>query len=392
MGGDFYLSDKAVRQLKVYVQMDDVNIDFLLDTVSLKQVIRNPNWRAEADQRIEWLRKQDVDIRVLSPPGIEPSDVQVLVQMTRHHFPFGSAIVADRISGSGPTDQRYQEVFYDNFEWAVFENAMKWQIMERNQYDIRFERVDNALIELLARDIPVRGHCLYWNVDERNADWLKEMSEEQMDIEMQRRMDYMLDHYREDIVHWDVNNEQLHGRFFEEGSGRYDVLAAMFREAHRLAPETMMFLNDFNVVNNGNSAIALLNTVTELQQRGAVVDGLGVQSHFTGVVDIDIVAKRLDVLAEMGIPIYSTELDITLLDRNLRADNYENVLRLFYSYPAVHGIILWGFWEGTHWRPDAALWEGEDIMVSNVFFLIADLSLISCLLSYLCSSMIFSVH
>ena len=62
-----------------------------------------------------------------------PDDVEVDVFLKRHQFGFGTCIAADRVSGNSTQDQRYQEVLYDNFEWVVFENAMKWRRMEPNE-------------------------------------------------------------------------------------------------------------------------------------------------------------------------------------------------------------------------------------------------------------------
>ena len=53
-------------------------------------------------------------------------------------------------------------------------------------------------------------------------------------------------------------------------------------------------------------------------------------------------------------------------DKNVRADNYENVLRLYFSRPEIEGIMLWGFWDKKMWKPGAALWEGDDILVSHL--------------------------
>ena len=47
----------------MYVQMDDVDVEFLLDSASLKKIYRNPNWVEEANQRIDNIRKQNVEIR-----------------------------------------------------------------------------------------------------------------------------------------------------------------------------------------------------------------------------------------------------------------------------------------------------------------------------------------
>jgi endo-1,4-beta-xylanase len=65
----------------------------------------------------------------------------------------------------------------------------------------------------------------------------------------------------------------------------------------------------------------------------------------------------LDQFSEFGLPIESTELSLNMLDRELQADFMRDYLIALFSHPNVHGIMLWGFWEGRHWRPDAAMFE-----------------------------------
>ena len=74
--------------------------------------------------------------------------------------------------------------------------------------------------------------------------------------------------------------------------------------------------------------------------------------------------QRLDMLAKSGLPVWVTELDVVAHDENRRADFYEKALRALYGHPAVHGILLWGFWDQAHWRgADAALVKGNDLQV-----------------------------
>ena len=30
-----------------------------------------------------------------------------------------------------------------------------------------------------------------------------------------------------------------------------------------------------------------------------------------------------------------------------------------FSHPAYTGFLLWGFWEGRHWKPEAASWNQD---------------------------------
>ena len=74
--------------------------------------------------------------------------------------------------------------------------------------------------------------------------------------------------------------------------------------------------------------------------------------------------QRLDTLAQTGLPIWVTELDVLAQDENRRADFYEAALTALYGHPAVEGILFWGFWDQAHWRGEnAALVRGDNLEV-----------------------------
>jgi endo-1,4-beta-xylanase len=50
------------------------------------------------------------------------------------------------------------------------------------------------------------------------------------------------------VLHWDINNEMLHGNFFTEKTGNNDVRIEMFQKAKELDPDALRFVNDYNVL------------------------------------------------------------------------------------------------------------------------------------------------
>jgi GH35 family endo-1,4-beta-xylanase len=57
--------------------------------------------------------------------------------------------------------------------------------------------------------------------------------------------------------HWDVNNEMLHGDFFERESGNPDITMDMFRQIHKWDDHPTLFLNDYNVISNCDVAVVI---------------------------------------------------------------------------------------------------------------------------------------
>lgn len=74
---------------------------------------------------------------------------------------------------------------------------------------------------------------------------------------------------------------------------------------------------------------------------------------------------RLDKVAEAGLKIWITELTINSSDEHGKAAALEQLLTLFFSHPAVNGIILWHFWDGSNWHQTEALFTGPTIAVSD---------------------------
>ena len=65
------------------------------------------------------------------------------------------------------------------------------------------------------------------------------------------------------LEHWDVNNENLHGDFYERQTGDANITMKMFRDMYALDQTTELFLNDYNVIKYSGNQLA---TVCRLNQ------------------------------------------------------------------------------------------------------------------------------
>ena len=59
--------------------------------------------------------------------------------------------------------------------------------------------------------------------------------------------------------------------------------------------------------------------------------------------------KRLDPLAATGLPIHLTEISAKTPDESQRAEALEALFRVGFAHSGVQGILIWGFWEKSHW-------------------------------------------
>ncbi|XP_035665880.1 endo-1,4-beta-xylanase 1-like [Branchiostoma floridae] len=350
----------TVSSVRLYAEGPPADVRFLIDDVSLLSFmdVSQGDWKSEANTRIEQLRKRYVTLRVQTPNA---QGISVEISQTKSHFAFGSAVNAWRM----PSDSRYANFFFDNFEWAVLESNLKWKQNEPQEGQLEWTRADRTMQMLESRGVSIRGHCVFWAVPDYVPDWLKGYSAAEVEQKCWKRVDDVVGRYAGRLAHWDVNNEMLHGSFFRDKTGSSQIRYEMFRKVKEKDPSAKLFLNDYNVVTGYWSTRDYANQITEFINNGAPVEGVGAQGHFGGRPNPTNVLHCLNTLSSRGLPVWITELDINEPDEYVRADGYEDSLTAFFSHPGVEGVLLWGFWDQSHWKPDAALVNGDSFQINE---------------------------
>ncbi|XP_071097773.1 uncharacterized protein [Haliotis cracherodii] len=357
IGGD-YLIPNDTKTFKVYIEIDQPQVNYLLDSATFEEVLPLHNFRSAADDRIEKLRKANVTIK-LAGAHIDPTGLTVDLEQTYSEFIIASAIDAKMIVD--PSYKKYQDFFYQNFEWGLPSNALKWigteHVEGHPHYSVPFAAVD----ALLKHGKKVKGHNIFWDVKKFVPTWQYNKSATDLKSLMAKRIQEVVGGLKGKLQHWDVNNENLHGDFYEQKLKDPNITMWMFRETHKADPAAKLFLNDYNIVNSHYDTFAFLDQATTFKKSGVPVGGIGIQSHMTPPVDIAAVKFRLDQVAKAGLPIVITELDVDTADEQEKARIYEDLYRLYYSHPAVEGVVQWHFWSGRTWKPEAVLAEGPNI-------------------------------
>merc|ERR1712106_165407 len=349
-----------INTLEFYVEGPAKSRDYLVDGASLKVQKVPESFYEESNAAIDKLRK--VDLTVVADYGAEHSNVTIKVEQQKHDFPFGSAIDAKLLTSNA----NYRKFFFDNFNYAVFENKMKWRQIEWSRGNRQFNEADQAMKLLEDKNIPVRGHAVFWGVDQFVPKWLKGMSDNEQLATCKAHADDIVGRYKGRVTHWDVNNEMLHGDYFERTLGN-NIRAEMFKWTKEVDPGCQTFVNDYEVLSGGLTN-CYKKQVADLIENGAPIDGIGVQSHFKDAernVDPVQIQAKLDSLGELALPIWVTELDISQHDAKARAAHLGYILQAAFSHASVEGIILWGYWDQRHWRgKEASLADGPNLTLN----------------------------
>jgi len=292
-------------------------------------------------------------IVVLTKPG-----AGVSVTQKSHEFQFGTAIARTMFrDASGPESKKYLEILKNNFNSAVCENAMKWCCTQRKAGPPNYSDADRMVAWCRANNLPLRGHCIFWASPRYVQAWVKALDDKQLLAAMKLRSERLLKRYRGKVGEWDVNNEMIHVRYYADRLGP-EIRVKMFHWARKADPKAILYVNDYNIV-SGRDGGKYVKHIEKLMAAGAPVGGIGVQGHFNRRINIPHVRKTLDSLAKFKLPIKVTEFDINTSDEKAKAADLVAFYRTCFAHPSVEGILMWGFWEGRHWRPKAALWKRD---------------------------------
>lgn len=319
-------------------------------------------WREAALGRIEKLRMAGYSARLVGADGRPLAHTPVTVDLDRHEFGFGTCVTRGMLTKDGPDGERYRDIVRRTCSRVVFENDLKPDSFPHDEKG-RAE-LNKSLEWLESNGIAVRGHYL---IQEAVDGWTRA----RLGDPAQLRQTYM-DSIRERInfiggrvTEWDVINHPIAWEGAEmlgQKGPPLDTLGMeVFREARRLT-KLPLCINEDQLFRPGNQQEKTFELLQKLKRDGVRVDGLGNQAHFNSSFmpspeELLRVTSRFAAVVPKQVV---TEFDIaTNGDEQLAADYLRDCLIACFSHQAYDGFLIWGFWEKSHWIPEAALWRKD---------------------------------
>ncbi len=316
-------------------------------------------WRKAAAERIEQYRKGDLAITVMDAKGKPLPGADVQVHMVRNAFTFGTATSSQRLLDSTSTDsQKYRDTLLKYFNQVVLENEIK----SKNWDKFNYSQTSKGIVWLKSHHIPIRGHVMVWPSWQHAGTSFAHFRNDTTGLRaaILKRIDEQTTTLKGFFTEWDVINEPFAHDDFLKLLGRH-AMVDWFNAARKNTPGVKLFLNDYTMFHGegpGSASEAFFKNVQYLQENGAPIDAIGEQGHIGGTPPpIPTVLERLNYFAKLGLPIQISEFDINSNDDDFKARYLRDFLTVVYSHPAAIGFVQWGFWEGQHWFPVAALWD-----------------------------------
>jgi endo-1,4-beta-xylanase len=239
------------------------------------------------------------------------------------------------------------------------ENGGKWGAVEGTRDVMNWAAMDAAYTFAQNKGFLFKEHTLIWG--NQQPGWIESLDTASQRAEIEEWFSLVAARYP-DIDYIDVVNEPLHappsglthGNYMNAlgGSGTtgWDWILKSFSMARKYFPGAKLLINEYSVTNSLTSAQQYAHIIN-LLKADSLIDGIGIQGHAfsTSGVSVETIKSCLDVLAATGLPIYITELDIDGATDLVQLKEYQRVFPVFWEYPSVQGITLWGFRYGL-WR------------------------------------------
>ncbi len=352
-------------------------------------------WRALAESRIENIRKADLSIRIIDLNGDPVENAVVEVDMMQHDFGFGSALVTCRFPGNNCYDETYVDKVINldgkghGFNECVNENALKWRGWEQQWLGTPEETVE-AFKWLTDNGIRMRGHNLIWP----GSDYLPtDINNNLNDISYLReridaRIDEMINHpeLSNYVRDWDVLNEITTNRTLEMSFNNDSSLEngrklynEIFTKVRAFDPGLELYINDYMAISSGsaNLVVRYKTFLDELTDDEVPFDGIGFQCHIGSVPNSIPQVEQIfnEFYQRYGKRMKVTEYDIDgQVDEDTQADYMRDLLTLTFSHPGMDAFIMWGFWDGNHWKDNSAMFNEDwslkpsgEVFINKVF-------------------------
>jgi endo-1,4-beta-xylanase len=243
---------------------------------------------------------------------------------------------------------------------------MKMDSIEPTRGVFDFSRGDQLAAFAAANGLKMRGHTLLWH--EQLPAWMSQGSWTRATLEpvLKTYVQTVVAHYRGKVDSWDVVNEPLN----EDGTMRQnlwyrvigpDYIALALQWAREADPSARLFVNDFNVEKPHPKRDGLLRLVNDLRAKGAPLDGVGLQAHFTTswFATRAELQGTMQMFASLGLRVEITELDVATASAWDPAELarqtaiYGDVGAACRAVAACDRVTTWGI-------TDASTWLGPD--------------------------------
>jgi endo-1,4-beta-xylanase len=243
------------------------------------------------------------------------------------------------------------------------ENAGKWGRAEPTRDQMNWSSLDAMYAYAKEHGIPFKQHTFVWG--SQQPTWVEGLPQSEQRAEVEEWIRAYCERFPDTALIDVVNEPPPHtmpaymAALGGAGQSGWDWIVQAFHWAHQYCPNAILILNDYNNIEYGTDNNHTIDIVKRIQAAGAPIDAVGAQAHGCQDVPVATVKMHIDKIAsETGLPVYITEFDLDVADDNRQRELMESLFTMFWNNSNVRGITLWGYIEGSTWRPNTGLMSG----------------------------------
>jgi endo-1,4-beta-xylanase len=335
-------------------------------SIKYKGMEAEAEWRLKAFERIEKIRKGDIQLKI-KKGGNEVPNADVKITMIKHEFKWGAAIKAEHyLDKQAELDQ-----FSEYFNMAVLENDLKMKHWNSNkQSTIKF------IDQLNKKDIAVKGHVLIWpGFKYLTANFQKFKSNpKKLNQLVNDHLQDILTSTKGKIAMWDVVNEAYTNKDLQEITKSEEILYDGFRMLKTIDPNVGRFVNEYGIISRGGLNKVKQDWYYDFVSRidkstDNAVTGIGMQSHIgTDLTPPEKVLEILDKYGKLQKDLSISEFTLDITDPYMRKIYTEDFLIAAFSHPNVSQFLFWGFKGNNKSKVDIIQENGDLGSMGQAFY------------------------
>jgi len=304
-----------------------------------------------------------------------PVTAQAITPLKSAPFPVGTACKTSHI-----VDPAWVALARTHISQLTPEWEMKMEyILGDGPGRLRFDSPDRLAAFAKAQGVPMHGHTLIWYSQGQQA--FAGLDDAAFDRAFDGYIAAVAGRYRGIARSWDVVNEPI----LDDGSGLRDChwsqrygqdgyILRAFEKAQAADPDAVLFLNEYNLEGVPAKGATFLRLVERLLKAGCPLQGIGTQSHLWIDIEAGAIAASIRDLAQFGLPIHVSELDVTLRTDNpldlrpqaermaRQVDRVTELAEAFVALPAAQrfAFTVWGLRDTDSWYRQGEKDDGKD--------------------------------
>jgi endo-1,4-beta-xylanase len=272
----------------------------------------------------------------------------------------------------------YADTVVRQFDSVTPEFQFMWGNIEPVQGVLNLGPLNVVVDFAEAHGLALMGTPLVWHLI--LPPWVNAaMTPAALETALTTRIQTLLGSYGDRVDSWVVVNEALE----ENGTLRPSIflqklgsgyIAQAFHLARAADPDALLFINDYGVEGTGDKADGLYALVTELQQQGVPIDGVGFQMHaggFFGIPSKAGVQANIQRFTQLGLVVRITEMDLQTRfgfpsERRgklaYQRQYYRELVEACVEMPGCVGVDFWGFTDKHTWINDFLFLADEPLL------------------------------